>query len=119
MPLIGVLCSTEYIIHCAASIRFDLPIQDSMEQNYVCTENLLDLADAHMPLLQCFTYVSTAFVNFNQPPGSVVEEKLYPLDASKDWQDDIAVAKELIELPGHKADQLVSHLEPLLVHLKI
>ena len=97
------LCRVHYIIHCAASIRFDLPIQEMMKQNYTTTSNLMDLARDHMPRLECFTYVSTAFVNFNQPDGPQVEERLYPLFKDSPWQDDIAVAERLMSLPEAKA----------------
>ena len=110
-----ILCRVNFVIHCAASIRFDLPIQESMKQNYTTTGNLLDLASAHMSKLECFTYVSTAFVNFNQPDGTRVEEKLYPLEEGTFWEDDIAVAERLMALPEAKANAEVRN--DLLAHM--
>lgn len=75
-----------------------------MRQNYVTTSSLLDLAQAQMPGLQCFTYVSTAFVNFNQPSGTQVEEKLYPLFDDQAWEEDLAVAERLMALPEDRAN---------------
>ena len=111
----GTFCRVNYIIHCAASIRFDLPIQEMMRQNYTTTSNLLDLAARHMPRLLAFTYVSTAFVNFNQPDGSQVEEKLYPLYEGQPWEDDIAVAERLMSLPPDEANAEVRRLTCLQV----
>ena len=107
------MCRVDHVIHCAASIRFDLPIQESMRQNYTTTSNLLDAARDHMPGLLCFTYVSTAFVNFNQPEGTQVEEKLYPLDTGTPWEGDIAVAERLMALPEAEADAEASHTSVL------
>ena len=77
-------CSeTNYIIHCAASIRFDEPISTIMHTNYACTRDLLNLA-AGMPCLRCFTYMSTAYVNSNQPRHSRICEDIYPLPGAGD-----------------------------------
>ena len=93
----------DYIIHCAGSIRFDLPIHDTMRQNYSTTANLMSMARKHMDKLKCFAYCSTAFVNFNQPERPAVEEKLYSLDPGTPWQDDIVMAERLIALPQEQA----------------
>ena len=75
-----------------------------MRQNYTTTRNLLGLINEHMPALKSFTYVSTAFVNFNQPDETQVMESLYPLEEDANWQDDIAVAERLIALPEAEAN---------------
>lgn len=73
-------------------------------QNYSTTANLMDIAAKHMPKVRCFTYVSTAFVNFNQPDGTQVQEKLYPLFPDQPWEDDVAVAERLLKLPPERAN---------------
>ena len=67
-------CSVQYIIHCASNIRFDLPIQRMLAQNFAPTQELALLA-ARLPRLRCFTYMSTAFVNANQPKDAVISER--------------------------------------------
>lgn len=106
---------TNYIIHCAASIRFDEPISEIMRTNYASTEQLLELA-ATMPYLRCFTYMSTAYVNSNQPRHSRVEEKIYPLPGSK---NPLAIAEMLLKLPPTLAEKKASpgsHTLRLVVH---
>lgn len=66
------------VIHCAADIRLEEPIQTTLVTNYLGTKALLDEV-ATWPALRCFTHVSSAFANVNQPMGSVVQEKIYPL----------------------------------------
>ena len=100
----------DYIIHCAASIRFDLPIQAALEQNFTPTERLVDLA-AGMPRLQCFTYMSTAFVNANQPNGTLLEERLYDLyDLGGGLDTDGAMATRLRTMDAKEANQQVPFL---------
>lgn len=56
----------DYIIHCAASIRFDLPVKAVLRANFLPTRALLDLAAA-LPGLRAFTFMSTAFANAHLP----------------------------------------------------
>lgn len=56
----------DYIIHCAASIRFDLPVKAVLRANFLPTRALLDLAAA-LPRLRAFTFMSTAFANAHLP----------------------------------------------------
>ena len=99
----GVSRETNYVIHCAASIRFDEPISEIMRTNYASTEQLLELA-ATMPFLRCFTYMSTAYVNSNQPRHSRIEERIYPLPGTKQPLD---VAETLLSLPPVLAERKV------------
>lgn len=102
-------CSeTNYIIHCAASIRFDEPISTIMRTNYASTRELLGMA-ARMPNLGCFTYMSTAYVNSNLPKHSQIREELYPLPGTS---DPLATAQELLNLPGAAATKKVPPCYP-------
>ncbi|KAK9818915.1 hypothetical protein WJX81_005058 [Elliptochloris bilobata] len=68
----------DYIIHCAASIRFDLPVKAVLRANFTPTRALLDFAST-LPHLRAFTFMSTAYANAHLPQGSFIEEKIYPL----------------------------------------
>jgi thioester reductase-like protein len=50
-----------HVIHCAASVSFDLPIEEARQINVLGTERMLALARA-LPKLQRFDAVSTAYV---------------------------------------------------------
>ena len=104
---LAYLCSeVDYVIHCAASIRFDQPISEIMLTNFASTAHLLELA-AKMENLKCFTYMSTAYVNSNQARHSVIEEKIYPLPGTS---NPLHIAQRLLALPSKQADKLVSNL---------
>ena len=49
------------IMHCAAAVRFDLPLQDARAINTLATGKLLDFA-RRQPRLRKFTHVSTVYV---------------------------------------------------------
>ena len=91
-----------YVIHCAAAIRFDMPIQEILRQTFAPTQNLLAQA-ASAPGMRCFTFMSTAFVNANLPRGTCVQERIYPL-LSTTSADGAAIARRLLELPAERAD---------------
>ena len=100
-------CSVEYIIHCAASISFVQPIQSILAQNFTPTATLAQLAST-LPRLKCFTYMSTAFVNANQPVSSTINEELYPLqDLGGGLADGAAVAQRLQTMPENLANRQV------------
>jgi long-chain acyl-CoA synthetase len=50
------------VVHCAASISFDLPIQQALEVNTAGTANVLAAAE-RMPSLRHVVHVSTAYVS--------------------------------------------------------
>ena len=97
----------EYIIHCAASISFLQPIQSILSQNFTPTATLAQLATS-LPRLKCFTYMSTAFVNANQPVNSTINEEIYPLqDLGGGLADGAAVAQRLLTMPEDMANRQV------------
>jgi thioester reductase-like protein len=49
------------VLHCAASVSFDLPLDESREVNVEGTRRMLEFARS-CPQLQRFSYVSTAYV---------------------------------------------------------
>jgi len=57
-----ITSTTTAVVHCAASIAFDLPLAEAMEINCAGTVRLLDLA-AEIANLQRFVHVSTAYVS--------------------------------------------------------
>ena len=98
---------TNYIIHSAASILFDMPIQTSLRNNSLPVQALLQLAES-MANLRCLTYVSTAFVNANQPRGTCLQEQLYPLmDVNGSPADAEAIVHRLLALSPREAEKQV------------
>ena len=81
------------IIHCAADIRLESPIQETLRANFEGTRKVLELARG-VHSLTSFVYVSTAFSNFNQPTGATIGEKIYPLH----YGDQAFRADELVEV---------------------
>src|ERR671919_645402 len=49
------------VLHCAASVSFDLPLQDSRRINVDGTRHVLELAE-RCPQLERLSYISTAYV---------------------------------------------------------
>lgn len=62
-----------YIMHCAASVKFDEPLKIAVQMNTISTRNMLHLAEK-CEHLKAFVHVSTAFSNTNQ---DVIHEKIY------------------------------------------
>jgi fatty acyl-CoA reductase len=81
------------IIHCAADIRLEIPIQDTLRSNYQGTKEALQFALGTQNL-RSFIHVSTAYTNFNQPEGATIAEKIYPLH----YGDQRVRYKELVEV---------------------
>jgi fatty acyl-CoA reductase len=102
-----VLSEVQVVFHCAASIELEADIQDTLRSNYLGTRRLLLLA-TQMQQLRCFLHVSTAFVNANQPRGSIIEERLYPLKLGADEVSHAAVVDELMFLDADDANVRVS-----------
>lgn len=70
------------VIHCAASIKFDLPIAEAAEVNVEGTLRVLALARS-MSALQRLVYVSTAYVTPHRP-GPIPEEPVpMPLEPAE------------------------------------
>lgn len=68
------LCkNVNFIIHCAASVRFDEPLKVAVRMNTISTRNMLDLA-AKCEHMKAFVHVSTAFSNTNQ---KIIHERVY------------------------------------------
>lgn len=62
-----------FVFHCAASVRFDEPLETALKINLISTRNMMDLA-AKFSTLDAFIHVSTAFSNTNH---KVIYEKIY------------------------------------------
>ncbi len=71
-----------HAIHCAASIEFELPIQEAIQANVVATLNLMNLL-RELPRLQSAVSVSTAYVTPHSE-GKPVHERLSPLPVDPD-----------------------------------
>lgn len=66
------------VIHCAADIRLEVGIQELLCANFEGTRQLLELAGSCRSL-SAFVHVSSAYVNMNATPGSLVQESIYSL----------------------------------------
>jgi thioester reductase-like protein len=62
------------VVHCAASVSFDLSLEASRSVNVDGTRNILELAE-RCPGLERITYISTAYVA-GEPPGLFREDQL-------------------------------------------
>jgi thioester reductase-like protein len=62
------------VVHCAASVSFELGLAESRRVNVGGTRNLVELAE-RLPLLERFSYVSTAYVA-GEPRGLFREDQL-------------------------------------------
>ncbi|MDQ8043742.1 MAG: SDR family oxidoreductase [Solirubrobacteraceae bacterium] len=60
-PLPPLPSDIDTVVHCAASVAFDLPIEEQRAINVVGTQRVMDAAAA-LPGLRRFMHVSTAFV---------------------------------------------------------
>jgi glyceronephosphate O-acyltransferase len=69
----------DIILHCAATVDFTERIDRAVGLNILGTLCLMDMA-ANLWNVGVFVHVSTGYVNANKPSGSLVKEKLYPLD---------------------------------------
>lgn len=68
--------NVEIVIHCAATVRFVLPLKESVEFNVLGTWRMLELAK-EMKRLVSFVHVSTAYC---QEIGTVLEERPYDVE---------------------------------------
>ncbi|OWR46525.1 fatty-acyl CoA reductase 4, partial [Danaus plexippus plexippus] len=93
---------TEIVFHCAACVRFDMPIRDAVNLNTLGTDRVLKLAD-DMEKLEVFVHVSTSYCRSDlQKLG----ERLYP--AKHRPQDIIDIVKWM-------DDELLTLIQPKLI----
>jgi thioester reductase-like protein len=91
------------VIHCAASVSFELPLEESRRVNVEGTRNMAQFARG-CPRLERFTYVSTAYVA-GEPGGLFREDELAvgqsfrnPYERSK-FEAEMALRAEASDLP--------------------
>ncbi|CAG7701845.1 unnamed protein product [Allacma fusca] len=83
LPLLGISPdnlsllrkTVSVVIHSAATVKFDEPLNVAMNINLGGTNEVLELAES-MELIKAVVYVSTAFSNCER---SFIEEKVYPV----------------------------------------
>ncbi|CAG7819351.1 unnamed protein product [Allacma fusca] len=83
LPLLGISSdnlsllrkTVSVVIHSAATVKFDEPLNVAMNINLGGTSKVLELAES-MELIKAVVYVSTAFSNCER---SFIEEKIYPV----------------------------------------
>ncbi|KAG2442806.1 hypothetical protein HXX76_002885 [Chlamydomonas incerta] len=93
------------VIHSAARIALEDPIQTTLLNNYEGTRRLLGLVAGRLSA-NCagFVHVSTSFVGMNQPHNSVVPERLCPLMFGDQRVDHVRLARELLGTDKAMAD---------------
>ncbi|HEX3769522.1 MAG TPA: SDR family oxidoreductase [Polyangiaceae bacterium] len=64
----------DHVIHCAATVRFDLPLEVARRDNTEGTRNILNFAE-RMPKLGRFDYIGTSYVA-GQRRGVIREDEL-------------------------------------------
>ncbi|KAH9597196.1 Male sterility [Trypanosoma melophagium] len=72
-----ILESVNFVIHVAATVNFDEPLNVAVETNTLGALRVLALAK-ECKKLEAMVHVSTCYVNYNLE-GTIVEECLYPL----------------------------------------
>lgn len=94
-----------HIIHCAASVDFDLPVEEAALCNITSALNVLALAQK-CPRMKHMVSVSTAYVTPWKPNQGPVLEQLVqlPISASETYKsilDGTADEKDLLRRTGH------------------
>ena len=91
------------VLHCAASVSFDLPLEESRSVNVEGTRRMMDFARS-CTRLERFSYVSTAYVA-GEPGGLFREDELAvgqefrnPYERSK-FEAELALRSEGADLP--------------------
>jgi alcohol-forming fatty acyl-CoA reductase len=94
-----------HLIHTAASISFDLPLQSAARSNVTTALNVLEMA-RHCSRLERLVSVSTAYVTPHADNDTPIAESLSPLPAPAEEllasiENGTAVEAELLKRSGH------------------
>jgi fatty acyl-CoA reductase len=94
-----------HIINCAASVEFDLPLEEAASSNITSALNVLEFSRSCSKLIS-FVNVSTAYVSPHPGDGVLIPEKLVnlPFDPEVVYQSILsgsANEKELMAKTGH------------------
>jgi fatty acyl-CoA reductase len=103
----SLLEEVDFVMHSAAAIALDDPVQKTLNSNYCGTKRLLEFC-SKMNHLKAFCHVSTAFVNITLPSGTTVFEKIYPLMHGDHVVDHRDIADELLALSPEAAKDKAS-----------
>ena len=97
-------------------LRTDLQAEESISCCLQATGKVAVLA-AGMQRLQAFIHISTCYVNAHRPPGSHIEEALYPLvrKSTGGTLQHAELAAKLAQMAPAKAEKAVSP-ESLVMH---
>ncbi|RZC36696.1 fatty acyl-CoA reductase -like, partial [Asbolus verrucosus] len=110
MPSLGIasepeevlISETTTIIHAAANVKFDQPLQLAAKINVRSTRDVLEIAKK-MPRLKAFVYVSTAYSNC---PHHHIKEEFY---------DPPMTCQQLLKLVDDMNDKLLEKITPKLL----
>ncbi|ORC88806.1 fatty acyl-CoA reductase [Trypanosoma theileri] len=98
-----ILESVNFVIHVAATVNFDEPLNVAVETNTLGSLRVLALAK-QCRKLEAMVHISTCYVNYNLE-GSIVEECLYPLPF-----DPEAMCKYILALHDNEVDMVTEKL---------
>ena len=90
----GHLANVTEIVHCAAAVRFDLPLSEARAINTEGTARLLHAA-RRMPKLRKFTHVSTVYVMGNNT-GDLPEDRYSAASYPNTYEQSKAEAESLV-----------------------
>ncbi|HLF19302.1 MAG TPA: SDR family oxidoreductase, partial [Bacteroidota bacterium] len=96
--------ATTHIIHSAAAVKFNNPLDLARKMNVVGTKNMITFAKKAQKLgdLHRFAYVSTAYV-CGEREGTIVEDELLPVAAfANSYEQAKHEAEALVRLQMHE-----------------
>lgn len=85
------------VLHMAATVGFQETLDYALRLNTLGAYKLLRWTQKNCPSIKMFCHVSTCYVNCNQSSGSVVKEKIYPLELPGK-EDYLSFAKRVSEI---------------------
>jgi thioester reductase-like protein len=112
-----LIASVESIVHCAASISFDLPLEEAREINVRGVERVVDLAReiAAAGTLRRFVHVSTAYVSgrhsgaFGEQDLDLGQEFRNTYEQSKNEAEQLLLAADDLPLAVARPSIVVGH----------
>ncbi|GBF91108.1 hypothetical protein Rsub_04777 [Raphidocelis subcapitata] len=99
----AVASETHVVVHAASIIELEADAQRTLRGNYLGTKRLLLLA-GRMPGLRALVAVGSTAANVNAPPGSFVDEAIYPLFFGSQEVDHASLVEDLMSLHPESAN---------------
>mmetsp|Transcript_9311 Transcript_9311/g.34448 ORF Transcript_9311/g.34448 Transcript_9311/m.34448 type:complete len:1281 (-) Transcript_9311:563-4405(-) len=84
-------------IHMAATVGFQETLDYALKLNSLGAYRLVKWAEKNCPNTEMFCHTSTCYVNSNQKTGTIIKEKMYPLELPGN-ESYLSFAKRIIDL---------------------